>query len=184
MMRKSLCLSVLLTLYAAPAFAALPSGEDIRVHGLFSNFSLSYDRTLDGRASSLYVTLFDMWLPSSKYWTPHIGLMLQVPFGISIFDFYNVIGITVYPFKELFSVTGEFGFSLSSVTLNHFAYEAAVRANVDLPLFRRSSNHYLSFGSGFRRRDGIAIFNYLGISGPYYYVYHTFFFELAYRIKY
>jgi hypothetical protein len=93
------------------------------------------------------------------------------------------LGITVYPFRDIFSITAHTGISLSNITLNHFAYTGNLKAGVDIPVFRNYSRHYLFLGSGLRRRGAVRLFDYMDIPDYYFKIFDTFFFEMAYRIK-
>jgi hypothetical protein len=163
-----------------PRFSAAPGA-----HGLFSNFALSYDRVFEESASAVYLTVFDVsLLPPSDYWAFHIGMLLQFPVNIKVFDMYVNSGFTVYPFKGIFSVTTELGLSLSNFMINHFAYQACLKANLDIPVFRnRYRRHYVSPGAGIRHRSGFPLLNYINTPDDYYTPYNSFFFEIAYRIK-
>jgi hypothetical protein len=181
--KKYAALMVLLALAPAIRLFAAP-GPGPRSHGLFSNFALAYDRGFESPASAFYFTVFDVsLLPPSEYWAAHAGLLLQFPKTIKIFDFYMNAGLTVYPFKDIFSLSAELGLSLSNFMLNHFAAQTCLKANLDIPVFRRYSRHFLSLGSGVRYRAGFPLFDYMGVSSDYYKPFRTFFFEIAYRIK-
>jgi hypothetical protein len=177
-------LTLILTLVLAPRLSAGPVLPETRSHGLFSNFALSYDHGFEDIAAALYFTVFDVsLLPPSEYWAFHIGMLLQFPVTIKIFDLYVNAGLTAYPFKNILSLTAELGLSLSNFLLNHFACQTCIKANVDIPVFKNYSRHFLSLGSGLRYRGGFPLFNYMGVPAGYYEGYKTFFFEIAYRIK-
>lgn len=180
--RKPLLLAALV--FSLVTVPSLSAQSRIRTRGFFADFSVSYDHVFSGDDSALYLTPYDLGLlTQSEYWFIHQSMLIQIPLAMKLFDIYMILGITVYPFRDIFSITAKAGISLSNITLNHFTYTGNLRTGVDIPVFRNYSRHFLSLGSGVRHRNGLSFLDYMSIADDYFKMFNTFFFDVAYRIR-
>ncbi|MDR0388568.1 MAG: hypothetical protein LBH73_00680 [Spirochaetaceae bacterium] len=176
-----LCILFGFGLFTGPLLSAQ---NRIPVRGFFANFSASYDHAFSGDYAAVYLTPYEMdMFTKSDRLIVHQGLLIQIPVSLKIFDVYMVLGATVYPFRDILSVSAKAGISVSNIILDHFTYTGNLRVGADIPVFKSYSRHFLSLGAGLRHRNGIRLFNYMHISGDYLKPTNTFFFDLAYRIR-
>jgi cell division protein FtsI/penicillin-binding protein 2 len=178
---KKLFLIIFLQLFSGNIFAMSPS-PDYNVEGLLLCGSLSLDYIFD--SSDKYFTLdlmeFSLFPPSSSM-TIHIGTITQFSFDVNIFDIYESVGVTIYPFKKIFSLSTSICYGLSIFTLNHFSYIADIKANIDIPIYK---GHNVTFGVGLRHRNALKIIGYFNLHEKYYNSYNSYFFEIGYRYSY
>jgi hypothetical protein len=148
-----------------------------KTEGLFFDFSLSYDNIFNTDDKCFTLDIMEVSIFPSSRMTCHIGLITQFSRDVNIFDLYCNTGFTIYPFKKILSISGDFGFNYFLIILNHFSYIADIKLNIDIPIYKE---HNLTFGAGLRHRNAIRIINYLKLNN-YYNVYNSCFFEIAYR---
>ncbi|MDR1429027.1 MAG: hypothetical protein LBI85_01945 [Spirochaetaceae bacterium] len=162
----------------------LLSAQTMRSRGFFANFSASYDHAFSGDGSTLCLTPYDLGLlTQSEYWFLHQSMLIQLPLNANLFDVYMALGITIYPFKDILSITVNAGISLSNITLNHFTYIGNIRTGTDILVFKNYSRHFLSLGTGVRHRNSILLLDYIQVSSDYLKLFNSFFFDIAYRIR-
>jgi hypothetical protein len=153
---------------------------DYKAEGLGWFSSLSYDTIFDSNYTYFTLDILEAsFFPSSSVFTGHFGLLTQFSFDIDIFDLYLNLGFTLYPFKKILSVSGNFGLGLSFYSLNHFSYITDIKANIDIPIFK--GGHNVTFGAGLRHRNALKIIGYLNLDSEYYNIYNSYFFEMGYR---
>ena len=97
---------------------------------------------------------------------------------INIFDVYYNFGFTVYPFKKIFSISGNFDLGGSLCILNHFSYMADIKSSIDIPFYKE---HNLTFSIGLRHRNSLRIINWLKLDDNYFKIYNSYFIEIGYR---
>ena len=159
------------------AFSVSPGYE---AKGLSFFTQLSYDNIFnsDYKYFVLDIFGFSIFPPSPKF-TLHMNY-LSVPFSldVKIFDLNYGLGFTVYPFKKIFSISGNFNFGWSIFIFNHFSYITDLKLNVDIPIYK---GHNISIGSGLRHRNALRISNWLNLDENYFKSYNSYFFEIGYR---
>ena len=142
-------------------------------------FSLSYDNIFNSNNKIFTLNILEFSMMSSPAGSLHVGYITQFSQNISVFDFYIGAGVTWYPFKKIFSASGNFYYGLSLFTLNHFSYIVDLKTNIDIPIYKI---HNLSFGFGLRHRNAIKIIDYFRLNDSYYNIYNSYIFEIGYKI--
>jgi hypothetical protein len=176
---KKLFLILFLQLVSSSVFAMSVSPDYKAEGGLWLNSSLSLDYIFDSIDTYFTLDLFEAsLLPPSPSVSGHIGTIMQFSFDVNIFDIYENMGVTIYPFKKIVSLSANIGSGLSIFTLNHFSYIADIKVNIDIPIYNA---HNVTFGVGLRHRNALKIIGYFNLNENYYNSYNSYFFEIAYR---
>ena len=182
-MRKIILLIIFINICSIDllAFSFSPNHEVVDEGGTLLFFSLSYDNDFNSRNKIFSLNFLEFsFLPSPiSRSSMHIIFLTQFSKDISVFDIYLGLGLSLYPFKRIFSLSGNFYYGLSIFTLNHFSYIADIKANIDIPIY---FPHNLSLGAGLRHRNALRIIDYFNLNNSYYKVYNCYFFEIGYRI--
>jgi hypothetical protein len=154
---------------------------DYKAEGLGIISSLSYDNIFNSDYKCFTLDILGISIfPSSPIFTGRINyLAIQFSPDINIFDLFYGVGFTIYPFKKIFSLSGNFNWGLSLFLFNHFSYIADIKANLDIPIYE---GHNISLGAGLRHRNSLKMINWLNLDDSYYEIYNSYFFEIGYRL--
>ena len=159
--------------------SATPLLPEYQPKGLAFFSSISLDNIF--KSSNKYFTLDVLELsfyPSSDIITTHVGVMTQFSAHVSLFDLYTNMGMTIYPFGRILSISGNFGINHSLFLLNHFAYLVDIKINLDIPIYLF---HHISLGAGVRHRNAMKMINWMKLKDEYFNIYNSYFFEIGYR---
>ena len=177
-MKKSIFIIIVLCLITSNVFATSIS-PDYKAKGLSLFSSLAYENIFNSNSKYFTLDIIETSIfPSSEIFTEHFGLLTQFSTDINIFDFYGNLGFTIYPFKKILSISGNFGFNASLFLWNHFSYITDIKINIDIPIYK---SHNITFGVGLRHRNALRIFNWMKLTDDYYNIYNSYFFEIGYR---
>jgi hypothetical protein len=150
---KKILLLFFISIFSVNLFAMTSSNYDDE-GGQLLFFSLSYANIFNSSNKIFTLNILEFSMISSPAGSFHIGYITQFSQNINVFDIYIGAGVTLYPFKKIFSVSGNFYYGLSLFTLNHFSYIIDLKTNIDIPIYKI---HNLSFGAGLRHRNAIKI---------------------------
>ncbi|QQO08757.1 hypothetical protein [Breznakiella homolactica] len=177
-----LCISVV---FVTVNLFSLSYSPDYKREGLEFDLDIAYGSVLgsgkifDSDNQIIYMNMDTTMLHSPNMYLS-LGLSALFSLNRNIFDLYFDGGITLYPFKQIFSLTFGFGMGGSYILfLNHFPYLLSAKANFDIPIYKKN---YLTIGFGILHRNAVKIIDYLNLNSDYYGIYNAYFFEIGYRI--